>query len=369
MNKRIFPVLLAAVLIPCVSDASDVTLSHTFTAGTPARADEVNQNFADIKRAVDDNNSRITGTETTLSGNTAAITTNSATITSNTTAINSNSTAITANTADITTHASAIAGHSSAIATNTSTITANTTDIATNTTAISGNSARIASTEADTTANAAAIDANTQNITANTASISTIHQAVNIYDATGNRLGRYLGTAPLIDTSYSKWVHQGAVVWMLSDNGYLFALQRWYGLSVATLLGIEYFTVPTTATNYSIAKAKLYYTTSNCTGSVYLSKDQLDTIAYSGFSPILSVRGGFVFNVTDMSSSPTAYYLPQDNSAIPIAYQSSRDWNSTACTTTSATLLESALEIFPNDASITGIDTAVTYSWPLKFGY
>jgi len=43
--------------------ASDVTLPHTFAPNTPARASEVNANFAAVKSAVDDNNSRIGGLE------------------------------------------------------------------------------------------------------------------------------------------------------------------------------------------------------------------------------------------------------------------------------------------------------------------
>lgn len=41
--------------------ASDVTLPHVFSPNTPARADEVNENFAAVQAAVDDNHSLIQG--------------------------------------------------------------------------------------------------------------------------------------------------------------------------------------------------------------------------------------------------------------------------------------------------------------------
>ena len=43
--------------------AGQVTLPNTFTPNTPARATEVNENFAAIKAAVDDNDNRIGGLE------------------------------------------------------------------------------------------------------------------------------------------------------------------------------------------------------------------------------------------------------------------------------------------------------------------
>lgn len=41
------------------SIAGEITIPNTFTAGTPAKASEVNDNFSAVKIAVDDNNSRI----------------------------------------------------------------------------------------------------------------------------------------------------------------------------------------------------------------------------------------------------------------------------------------------------------------------
>ncbi|HTQ76350.1 MAG TPA: hypothetical protein VMI74_18880 [Burkholderiales bacterium] len=54
-------VLFLSVLIACLpASASQVTLPFTFSAGTPARAADVNANFAAVKAAVDDNFARIT---------------------------------------------------------------------------------------------------------------------------------------------------------------------------------------------------------------------------------------------------------------------------------------------------------------------
>jgi hypothetical protein len=173
----------------------------------------------------------------------------------------------------------------------------------------------------------------------------------------------------MIKTSYTKEVHQGTVAWLLSDTGYLFALHRWYGNSIAALMNLEHFPVPTASADYQIVEAKLYYESTNCTGQAYLSDSNIDTIAYTGFSPVLSVRGGLVFRVLDMSGTSTAYYLPKASSEVPIAYKSSRDGSSTICTSTSPTLLEQARAVHSNDISITGVSNTTSYAWPLTFGY
>lgn len=48
---------LAALALPVI--ASDVTIPNEFTAGTPARAGEVNANFSALAQAVNDNDTRI----------------------------------------------------------------------------------------------------------------------------------------------------------------------------------------------------------------------------------------------------------------------------------------------------------------------
>ncbi|MCW9016170.1 MAG: hypothetical protein OQJ89_04335 [Kangiellaceae bacterium] len=53
--------------------ASEVSIPNEFTAGTPARASEVNQNFDAIETAVNDNDVRINANETFILANTNAI--------------------------------------------------------------------------------------------------------------------------------------------------------------------------------------------------------------------------------------------------------------------------------------------------------
>ena len=62
---------LALCAISCAlslptAQASDVTGLTTFTSGTPARANEVNDNFGAVKSAVDDNHARIAALEATI---------------------------------------------------------------------------------------------------------------------------------------------------------------------------------------------------------------------------------------------------------------------------------------------------------------
>lgn len=63
--KKLILTLMSAFFVLASSQAyaSDVTLPNTFTAGTPARAAEVNGNFTAVKTAVDDNNARLTAVE------------------------------------------------------------------------------------------------------------------------------------------------------------------------------------------------------------------------------------------------------------------------------------------------------------------
>ena len=52
--------LTACLFIASQAMAGEVTLPNTFSANTPAVADEVNANFTAVKTAVDDNNNRVT---------------------------------------------------------------------------------------------------------------------------------------------------------------------------------------------------------------------------------------------------------------------------------------------------------------------
>jgi len=62
------------------ANAGSVIISNTFQSGTPASAAEVNQNFTDIKTAVDDNDSRIGTNEASIGNNASAISVNVAAI-------------------------------------------------------------------------------------------------------------------------------------------------------------------------------------------------------------------------------------------------------------------------------------------------
>lgn len=74
--KALIGGLIVATFGHNIATASELTIPNSFTAGTPARASEVNQNFDATATAVNDNDSRIT----TLSGN---LETTNATITDN----------------------------------------------------------------------------------------------------------------------------------------------------------------------------------------------------------------------------------------------------------------------------------------------
>jgi hypothetical protein len=56
--------LISLTVVGTVALGSAVTLPFTFTAGTPAKAAEVNDNFAAVKTAVDDNFARIKAMQT-----------------------------------------------------------------------------------------------------------------------------------------------------------------------------------------------------------------------------------------------------------------------------------------------------------------
>lgn len=52
--------LISTCVVSAIAFGSSVTIPYNFFSGTPARAAEVNANFAAVKSAVDDNDARIT---------------------------------------------------------------------------------------------------------------------------------------------------------------------------------------------------------------------------------------------------------------------------------------------------------------------
>lgn len=76
--------------------AGPLTVSTTFQAGTPAKASEVNQNFQDVKAAVDDNDSRITANAENINTNVSAIAQNTLGIANHESRITANEAAIAA---------------------------------------------------------------------------------------------------------------------------------------------------------------------------------------------------------------------------------------------------------------------------------
>jgi hypothetical protein len=73
--------LLSLAVVATVAFGSNVTLPFTFTAGTTARAADVNANFTAVKTAVDDNNARITALQTSLTTLQGTVTTLQAQVT------------------------------------------------------------------------------------------------------------------------------------------------------------------------------------------------------------------------------------------------------------------------------------------------
>ncbi len=67
MNNKNNIIASALMLSMTSAVAGNVTISNTFQSGTPASAGEVNQNFTDVKTAVDDNNTRINNNASALS--------------------------------------------------------------------------------------------------------------------------------------------------------------------------------------------------------------------------------------------------------------------------------------------------------------
>ncbi len=140
----------AGIMVAVPLMAGPVAVTNTFTAGTPAKASEVNQNFTDVADAVNDNDGRIASNASAIGRNSDNITSNAAAIGNNSGAIDTMNATVTTlsgsvgvNTAVIGEQTTAIDGHTTAISDNAAAIIENGTTISAHDTAISGISTRV----------------------------------------------------------------------------------------------------------------------------------------------------------------------------------------------------------------------------------
>jgi len=96
--------------------AGSVTIPHSFSANTTAKASEVNANFSAVKTAVDGNADDIRNAKTNIQTNTNNIELNQENIRNNDSAIRSNTASITTNTTHITANTSNIQNNADDIA-------------------------------------------------------------------------------------------------------------------------------------------------------------------------------------------------------------------------------------------------------------
>ena len=114
-------ILLSALLTMTffsLSQAGEVDVPNTFQSGSPAIAAEVNENFAAIETAVDDNAVDIEANTSAINANATYISTNAAATTANAAAINANATGISTNATTITANAGTINDHEGLIVEN-----------------------------------------------------------------------------------------------------------------------------------------------------------------------------------------------------------------------------------------------------------
>ena len=113
--KPTHTILLGLVAASAALMAGSVTIPHSFTANTTAKASEVNENFSAVKTAVDGNAGDIATNKSDISDNISRITTNENNISNNANAIARNKGVILDNQDDITDNANNIAGMISGI--------------------------------------------------------------------------------------------------------------------------------------------------------------------------------------------------------------------------------------------------------------
>lgn len=136
--------LVVALVIPLAVAAGTVTVPNTFTNGTAADADAVNENFDAVEAAVNDNDSRITTAQSTADSNAAGISLSAPAISGNTSNISTNAAGISTNAAGISASATAVTGEATDRA---AADAVHDVDIATNATALAALEARIAALE------------------------------------------------------------------------------------------------------------------------------------------------------------------------------------------------------------------------------
>ena len=86
---KVLATIFSALLFAGYSLADDLTIPNTFTAGTPARAADVNANFTAVEASVDDNAADIASNAADIAANAADVATNAAGVSSNATSVSS----------------------------------------------------------------------------------------------------------------------------------------------------------------------------------------------------------------------------------------------------------------------------------------
>jgi len=114
----------ALLLIAAAALAGQVDTPHTFTPGTVADANQVNENFAALEAGIDDNDTRIAANQAAVEVNATALVEHDARLGTCEIDIGTCETEIDANVADILTNATDIATNAASIATNGARLTA-----------------------------------------------------------------------------------------------------------------------------------------------------------------------------------------------------------------------------------------------------
>jgi hypothetical protein len=98
MNKIVLSSTAAIIALVAMQAgfADDLTVPNTFTANTPARAAEVNENFTAVEASVDDNAADIAANATDIATNAADVVVTNTNVQANTSAVQSNTSAIAA---------------------------------------------------------------------------------------------------------------------------------------------------------------------------------------------------------------------------------------------------------------------------------